>query len=92
MYPQPFKRVYQTKGILTKPQRWGCEHHHQHWFNLQRFGNLDACFFFSLNLIFHLSHVLTLDEFYPADMLLAILPRTVSELKHYTAPGGTTSN
>lgn len=48
--------------------------------------------FFSLNLIFRLSHVLTLDEFYPADMLLAILPRIVSELKHYTAPGGTTSN
>lgn len=34
-------------------------------------------FFFLLSLIFHLSHVLRheLDEFYPADMLLAILPR-----------------
>ena len=50
-------------------------------------------FFLELNLPSVLcSDILTLDEFYPADMLLTILPRIVSELKHYTAPGGTTSN
>lgn len=68
-------RVYQTKGIHTKAQSGAGNSHSSICSSCRALGLL--FFFFLLSLIFHLFHVLRheLDEFYPADMLLAILPR-----------------